>query len=116
VALAVFDRPQLIPPFVAQSPVHPQLLGERDDFVATLPSLDGHLGGKPSDIALLLVSLPLAVPFCENVPIASASFEGFSPGPTDEPVSGVRMCKTRLSRRAGGPQTIVPRFRFATTG
>jgi len=78
-SFAVFDWLQLISPFVEQSPVDPQFLGERHDIVATLQPLDSHLSkrfGISTYCSFLCHSQSLSL---QGVPIASVSFEGFSP-------------------------------------
>ena len=66
------------PPFVEQSPVHTQLLGERDDVVATLQPLDSHFRDvlRYRPIARFFATRSSLISAkCANV---SVSFEGFS--------------------------------------
>ena len=66
------------PPFVEQSPLHTQILGGRDDVVATLQPLDSHLPerlGISTYCSFLCHSQFRSLP---SVPIASGSFEGWS--------------------------------------
>ena len=74
--LAVFDRLQLIPPFVEQAPVNAKLLGECDDIIATLQPLHSHLPKCVRILANCSLICHLQSLSLHSVPIASVSIEG----------------------------------------
>jgi len=78
-SFAILHWFQLIPPFVKQSPVHAEFLGQRDDGVATLQPLRCHLAkgfGAPPDCSLLCHSQLLSL---QGVANQRVSFLGVSP-------------------------------------